>query len=76
MANVDLKVVKGEVVKVAEELVSDVVEEVNRKASTRCFGWVWTLQISRQTPSPVLSKSTASESKSRELPLQSKVESL
>lgn len=76
MANVDLKVVKGEVVKVAEELVSDVVEEVNRKASTRCFGWVWTLQISRQTPSPVLSKSTASESKSRELPLQSKVESV
>jgi hypothetical protein len=76
MANVDLKVVKDEVVKVAEDLVSDVVEEVNRKASTRCFGWVWTLQISRQTPSLALSKSEASESKSPVSPPQSKVESV
>ena len=76
MANVDLNVVKDEVTKVADELVSDLVEEVNRKASTRCFGWVWTLQISRQIPAPAPAKLVASESKSRELVLQNKVESV
>ena len=76
MANVDLKVVADEVTKAAENLVSDVVEEVNRKASTGCFGWLCSLQITRQTPSPALSKSEASESKSPESPPQSKVESV
>ena len=76
MANVDLKVVKDEVAKVADEVVSNVVEEVNRKASTQCFGWICTLQISRQIPAPAPAKLVASESKSRELVLQNKVESV
>lgn len=76
MGNVNSKIVKDEVVKVAEELAPAVVEEVNKKASTLCCGWKVSLQIVRQTPSPAPAKVVASESKSRELPLQNTVEAV
>lgn len=76
MGTVSSKIVKDEVAKVAEDLVPAVVEEVNRDSSTVCCGWNVSLQISRQTPSPAPAKSVASESKSRELPLQNTVESV
>lgn len=73
MSNFD---VKDEVVKVADKLVSEAVEEVNRIGSMQCFGWLCTLEISRQTPSPAPAKLVAGESKSPELQPQSKVESV
>ena len=76
MGIVNSKIVKDEVVKVAEDLAPTVVEEVNRDASTRCFGWKVSLQIFRQTPSPALAKVEVSESKSLESPLQNRVESV
>ena len=57
--------VAAEVEKAKAEAVSKLVQEVSGKSIT-CFGWKWSLQITRQTPTPAPAKSEEPASKPTE----------
>lgn len=69
----EIKKVEEQLEKVKEEAVSKIVEEVSGKSFT-CFGWKWSLQISRQNPPPSPAKSEVTASTTSESTSPSKQE--